>query len=167
MTHPAELSRQAADLWLQAASLTWKAATLPIEISVRVADAVCERMLPERERADLAEPVGIAVAEPPRPAGPSQKQRRRAARGEPTRGQAARRRAAQRTVETQAAQETDTARHAGAEVQVAAPWEGYDELSAADVVQRIADEDDTTRAAVRLYEGANQAREAILHATER
>jgi hypothetical protein len=167
MTHPIELSRQAANLWLQAASLTWKAAMLPVDVSLRVAGAAWERMLPERERADLPEPVEIAVAEPPRTAGPSPKQRRRAARGEPTRGQAAQRRAARRDAETQAAQETDATPHAGAEIQVAAPWERYDEMSAADVVQRLADADDTTRAAVRLYEGAHQGREAILHATER
>jgi hypothetical protein len=166
MTHPTELSRQAAGLWLQAASLTWKAATFPLDVSLRVTSAVCERMLGARESAGPPEAVAISVSEPQRPAGPSAKQRRRAARGEPTRGEAARRRAARRSAETQAAHETDATPHAGAEIQVAAPWEGYDELSAADVVERLADADDTTRAAVRLYESTHEGREAILHVTE-
>ena len=136
MTHPFELSRQATNLWLQAASLTWRAATLPLDVSLRVAGAVYERMLPGGERAEAPEPVQAAVAEPARAARPAPKQRRRSA---PT---------------------------TGAEVRVAAPWEGYEQMSAADVVQRLADADETTRAAVRLYEAANQEREAILHATE-
>jgi hypothetical protein len=102
----------------------------------------------------------------PRPVTPSPKQRRRAARNEPTRGQAARRRTERRDAETQAALETDAQPHAGAEVEVVAPWEGYDDMPAAEVVQRLADSDDTTRAAVRLYERSREAREAVLHATD-
>jgi len=53
-----------------------------------------------------------------------------------------------------------------AEVHVAEPWEGYAALSAAEVVDRLADADETVRAGVRLYETQNEAREAVLHATE-
>jgi hypothetical protein len=166
MTHAVELSRKAADVWIRTAELTWKTATFPLELSLRVAGAAWGRMLPTREGADVPRPAETAVAEQPRPAAPSTKQRRRAARNEPTPGQAARRRTQLRDVEMQAARETDGQPHAGAEVEVVAPWEGYDDMSAADVVQRLADVDDTTRAAVRLYERNNQAREAVLHATD-
>jgi hypothetical protein len=166
MTNPIDLSLQAAHLWLRAASLTWKAAVLPLEVSARVAGAMCERALAVRERSEVPEPVGVAVTEPTPATGPSPKQRSRAARREPTSGQAAQQRSARREAEAREAQETDTAPHAGAEVEVAEPWEGYDALSAADVVQRLVDVDDTTRAAVRLYENTHEGREAILHATD-
>jgi hypothetical protein len=138
MTNPIDLSLQATHLWLRAASLTWKAATLPLEVSARVAGAMCERALGVRERADGPAPVQVAVPQqPPR-----------------------------REAEAAVLHETDTAPHVGAEIEVVEPWEGYGALSAADVVQRLADVDDTTRAAVRLYESTHQSREAILHATE-
>ena len=114
----------------------------------------------------MPEPVGVDVTEP-MPATARARKRRRAARREPTPGQAAQQRSARREAEAREAQETDTAPHAGAEVEdPREPWEGYDALSAADVVQRLVDVDNTTRAAVRLYENTHEGREAILHATD-
>lgn len=172
MTHPVDLTLQAAGLWLRAASLGVRAATFPVVASARLAGAVCERMTPS----PAPEPVDIAVAEPPAPPvataepepepEPSPKARRRAARREPTPGEAARVRRVRSDAQDQAAQETDAMPGPGAEVQVAEPWEGYAGMTAAQVVQRLAGVDDTTRAAVRLYEGANRGRKAVLHATE-
>jgi hypothetical protein len=165
MTHPIELSLQAANLWLRAASLTVKAATIPLRVSAHVAEAVCERATaPAGEPHAVAEPA--RPARPPRASAPSAKQRRRAARGEPTPGQAAELRRARRVAEARDVQETDAIPAPGAEVQVAEPWEGYAALSAADVLARLAEADATTRAAARLYELAHERREAVLHATE-
>jgi len=157
MTNPIDLSLRAADLWLRAASLGVRAATVPLEMAARAAGGAAHR---------ATDPPRSVGQRPAAEAPPSPKQRRRAARREPTRGQAARRRGAQRAAQAAAAQETDGARRAGAEVQVAEPWEGYAGMPAAAVLERLADADDTTRAAVRLYESAHDEREAVLHATE-
>ena len=68
--------------------------------------------------------------------------------------------------EEAAAQPTDGLPHAGPEIEVAEPWEGYAAMQVVDVLNRLSGADDTTRAAVRLYELAHEHREAILHVTE-
>jgi hypothetical protein len=45
------------------------------------------------------------------------------------------------------------------------PWDGYDRMSAAQVVQRLSGADAATRAAVRLYESAGRNRKTVLRAT--
>jgi hypothetical protein len=164
MTHPIDIPMQAAHLWLRGASLGVKAALLPFEVSARIAESVCERMSAPEAPALPASAPRRDVAEAA--AGPGSKQRRRAARREPTPGQATRARRARSDAEARAAVETDPAPHVGAEIHVAEPWEGYAALSAAEIVDRLADADDAVRAAVRLYEGANGGREAVMHATE-
>jgi hypothetical protein len=109
-------------------------------------------------------PAAVVVEEAPPE--PSPKQRRRAARREPTRGQASRQRRARAEQEEEAAQPTDGLPHAGPEIEVAEPWEGYADMQVVDVLNRLSGADDTTRAAVRLYELAHEHREAILHVTE-
>ena len=155
---------QAAHLWLRAASLGVKAALLPLEVSARIAGSVCERMSASEAPAPPVDPPRRGAAEAA--AGPSSKQRRRAARREPTPGQATRDRRARSDAQARAAAETDPAPHVGAEVHVAEPWEGYAAMSAAEIIDRLADADETVLAAVRLYEGANDAREAVMHVTE-
>ena len=56
--------------------------------------------------------------------------------------------------------------HAGPEVHLAPPWEGYDEMALDEVLARLADADETTLAAVRLYESRGESRQAILLATD-
>ncbi len=160
MTNPIHLTVRAAGLGFRAASFTVKAVAIPVELSVRVAGAVCHRLNPPEPPA----PVMIVVEEVP-PA-PSPKQRARAARREPTRGQASRQRAARAKQEEAEAQETDGLPHAGPEIDVAEPWVGYAEMTVADVLGRLTQADETTRAAARLYELAHERREAVLHATE-
>jgi hypothetical protein len=85
----------------------------------------------------------------------------------PTRGQAAAIREAQR--ETEAAAPVASAgpvAGAGPEIHVEAPWPGYDEMPLDQVLARLEGADDTLVAAVRLYEGRNESRQAILLATE-
>ena len=53
----------------------------------------------------------------------------------------------------------------GAEVHVDAPWDGYDRMRAADIVDRLRVADDATRAVVRLYESQGKARSSVLAAT--
>lgn len=53
----------------------------------------------------------------------------------------------------------------GAEVHVDAPWDGYDRMRAADIVDRLRVADDATRAVVRLYEQHGKARSSVLAAT--
>jgi hypothetical protein len=162
MLNPIHLTVRAAGLGLRAAVFTVKAVAIPVELGVRVAGAV-------RHRDDPPEPPPpppAAVVVEEAPPEPSPKQRRRAARGEPTRGQASRQRRARAEQEEEAAQPTDGLPHAGPEIEVAEPWEGYAEMQVVDVLNRLSGADDTTRAAVRLYELAHEHREAILHVTE-
>jgi len=156
MLNPIHLTVRAAGLGLRAAVFTVKAVAIPVELGVRVAGTVCHRDDPPEE----------PTPPPPEPEPEaSPKQRRRAARREPTRGEASRRRAARAREEEAAAQPTDGLPHAGPEIEVAEPWEGYAAMQVVDVLNRLSGADDTTRAAVRLYELAHEHREAILHVT--
>jgi hypothetical protein len=57
---------------------------------------------------------------------------------------------------------------AGAEVTVEEPWPGYDEMSAADIQDRlVAEDEEAVVAAVRLYEASRKGRAAVLEATSR
>jgi hypothetical protein len=48
---------------------------------------------------------------------------------------------------------------------VDAPWDGYDRMRAADIVDRLQAADEATRAVVRLYEAQGKARSSVLAAT--
>jgi hypothetical protein len=56
---------------------------------------------------------------------------------------------------------------AGAEVNVAEPWEGYAQLSAEEVISRLADAAPAELAAVQLYESANKQRATVIAAAAR
>jgi len=56
---------------------------------------------------------------------------------------------------------------AGATLHVAEPWKGYRDMTAPDVVDRLAVSDSATLATVQLYETANRGRKTILAAVER
>jgi hypothetical protein len=53
----------------------------------------------------------------------------------------------------------------GAQVHVDPPWDGYDHMRAADIVDRLRVSDEATRAVVRLYEAQGKARSSVLAAT--
>src|SRR3954447_10918551 len=88
----------------------------------------------------------------------------------PDKADAARIREAEREEETAEAREVsrdpdaDPA-GAGAELHVEEPWPGYDAMSATDVAARVGREDQTVRAAVRLYEASHERRELVMRAT--
>jgi hypothetical protein len=134
-------------------------------VSAEAARSVCRQLNAKPAEA----PMRVSQPAPetaPAPPGPSPKERRRAARREPTRGEATRERRSRAQAESAAAIETDTLPAPGPEIDVAEPWDGYAAMTAAEVVDRLADVDETTRAAVRLYELAHDERQAVLHATE-
>jgi hypothetical protein len=56
---------------------------------------------------------------------------------------------------------------AGAEVRVAEPWEGYRELRADDVIDRLSAASTAELAAIELYELAHRRRDAVLTAAQR
>ena len=58
------------------------------------------------------------------------------------------------------------AAHAGPEIHLDPPWEGYDAMALDEVLGRLQSADPTTLAAVRLYESTHESRQAILLATE-
>jgi len=58
------------------------------------------------------------------------------------------------------------AAHAGPEIHLEPPWEGYDAMALDEVLGRLQAADPTTLAAVRLYESTHESRQAILLATE-
>ncbi|MBV9839659.1 MAG: hypothetical protein JO156_16200 [Solirubrobacterales bacterium] len=56
---------------------------------------------------------------------------------------------------------------AGAQVTVAEPWEGYDDLDAPDLIGRLEGASPAELAAVELYEGGKRRRQTVLSAVER
>jgi hypothetical protein len=172
-----QLSLKAADL-----------ATLPARYVLKTAiglarggDGPAPAPAPSPEAEERARDVAAADAKvkaPPKPRAkpkpkPSPKAARRAARHEPTRGQAAALREEQRRAEEDAVRgpgeqgaDGPQASHVGATIEVAPPWEGYDALTEDQVLDRLIGADAGLRAAVRLYEGYNGGRRQILIATE-
>ena len=67
--------------------------------------------------------------------------------------------------ETVVAYAAGPAQDVGAELHVDAPWDGYDRMRAADIVDRLSGADEATRAVVRLYEAQGKARSSVLAAT--
>jgi hypothetical protein len=67
--------------------------------------------------------------------------------------------------EPELAYESGPADDVGAAVHVEAPWEGYDQMRATDIVTRLRSANDATRAVVRLYEQQGKARSSVLAAT--
>ena len=63
--------------------------------------------------------------------------------------------------------EPGAAQGAGAEIHVDAPWDGYEQMSAKQVIARFATADPAELAAVQLYEGRHRRRQTILNAVER
>jgi hypothetical protein len=56
---------------------------------------------------------------------------------------------------------------AGAELHVQPPWEGYDQMTAGDIRDRLAVATVTEAAAVELYESTRRSRRSVLDAAER
>ena len=54
----------------------------------------------------------------------------------------------------------------GPELHVQPPWDGYDAMNIAQVLERLTGADPTTRAMVRLYEETHKNRKGVLRATE-
>jgi hypothetical protein len=67
--------------------------------------------------------------------------------------------------EPELAYEAGPADDVGAEIHVDQPWDGYDRMRAADIVDRLRAADEATRAVVRLYEQRGKARSSVLAAT--
>jgi hypothetical protein len=116
----------------------------------------------DRHEPAFAEPAEPAVpAEPrsaPRPAAGKRPPQRRAAprRAEPTRGEVAAMREAAREAETGGADSV------GAQVHVAEPWAGYDEMRLDEILARLEDATEVELAVVRAYEREHEVRQAIL-----
>jgi hypothetical protein len=151
-------------------------ATLPARFALRTAfgllhrgdDAPAEEHAPPPAAAAPVPPPPVRPA-PARPARrrtaarpkPSPKAARRAARGEPTKGQAAAMRESLREEEQNAGGPGP-----GATIEIAPPWEDYDALTEDQVLDRLTGADAAVRAAVRFYEGANGGRRQIVLATD-
>jgi hypothetical protein len=61
--------------------------------------------------------------------------------------------------------ETEGAATPGATLRVDAPWDGYDQMKAQEIVARVRGGDDAAKAVVRLYEQTHKKRKSILDAT--
>jgi hypothetical protein len=107
---------------------------------------------------DVVVPEPAPAPSPPRPRKPPTRRRApaRPPRAEPTRGQVAAMREAEREAETGGADSV------GADVHVAAPWPGYDEMALDDVLLRLQSASDVELAVVRAYERSHEARQAVL-----
>jgi hypothetical protein len=103
------------------------------------------------------EPPPAPPQPPPAPTPPPPRPRRR--RAEPTRGQVAAMREAVREAETGGPDSV------GADVHVAEPWPGYDDMGLEDVLGRLQTATEVELAVVRAYEREHEARQAVLLAT--
>lgn len=56
---------------------------------------------------------------------------------------------------------------AGAEVHIDPPWDGYDDQTAAQIAERLADADREVAAAVSLYEGMRRGRRSVTKAADK
>lgn len=56
---------------------------------------------------------------------------------------------------------------AGPEIEVAEPWDGYDQMTAPEIQRALADAEPAALAAVRLYESVNKGRSSVLEAVDR
>jgi hypothetical protein len=56
---------------------------------------------------------------------------------------------------------------AGAEVHIDPPWDGYDDMTAAQIAERLSDADRAAVAAVSLYEGMRRGRRSVVGAADR
>jgi hypothetical protein len=56
---------------------------------------------------------------------------------------------------------------AGAQIEIAEPWQGYDRMTVAEIVDQLSAAEVEAAAAVRLYEAAGRARTGVLEAAER
>ena len=65
------------------------------------------------------------------------------------------------------AAEEGAAEGAGAELHVEPPWDGYDQMTAADICDRLAAATGAQAAAVELYEASGRSRRSVLDAAER
>jgi hypothetical protein len=110
----------------------------------------------ERVPAQPGEPAQPPPA--PKPAARKRPPQRRATprRAEPTKGEVAAMREAAREAETGGADSV------GAQVHVAEPWGGYDEMRLDEVMTRLQGATDVERAVVAAYEREHEARQAIL-----
>jgi hypothetical protein len=61
----------------------------------------------------------------------------------------------------------DAADHVGAQIHIEEPWDGYSDMRAVDIVERLADASPEMLAVVRLYEQANRDRVTVLDAIDR
>jgi len=130
-----------------------------------------------RRPAAASEPAAPPAPEPappepaPEPAapGPAATPAREAPRrsSDPTPGEVAAAREALREAEGEdPVASVGPAAHAGPEIHLDPPWEGYDAMALDEVLGRLQAADPTTLAAVRLYESTHETRQAILLATE-
>jgi hypothetical protein len=103
------------------------------------------------DRAVAARPAAVAVPAPKPGAEPL------VAAPEPTRGQAARIREAQREAE-----QTDDS--PGPEIHVDEPWPGYAAMNAPEIIDRVRVSDEAVRAIVALYERSHRKRKTVLRA---
>ncbi len=93
-------------------------------------------------------------------------------RAEPSRAEIDRRRQRARQEEADAEEGDDavlsfgSTGEPGANLRVDAPWDGYDDMKAGDIVRRVQGEDLSVKAVVRLYEQTHKKRKSVLQATD-
>jgi hypothetical protein len=131
---------------------------------------------PRDEVAPAAPPAPADVAPPPPTTPPVTEAGRRRAHRVPDkeadlgRAEAARIRAERRQLEDDPPDAAYTAgprRDPGPELRVAEPWDGYEEMSAADIVRRLRDVPPAVGGIVELYERQHRARATVITAAEK
>jgi hypothetical protein len=55
----------------------------------------------------------------------------------------------------------------GPEIRIAEPWDGYRQLNAKDVIDRVSSASDAELAAIELFEGSHRSRRTVMAAAEK
>jgi type IV secretory pathway VirB10-like protein len=192
-TKPVDLVRSGAGMILRLNAAAWRLVPGPGKSVAGALDLLAEviapehddRIAPQPSETRQAAPATQAVP-PPAPAGPvedeppstpliTEAERRRARRvpvkdAELDRAAAARIRAQRRETEDDPPDVVLTAgpnAEPGPEIRVAEPWEGYDEMSAAEIARRVREAPTALAGIVELYERQHGRRATVLTAAEK
>jgi hypothetical protein len=189
---PVDLARSGAGMMLRLNATAWRLVPGPGQAVARVLDVLADVIAPAHQER-IAQPSPPAreaavtqAAPPPAPAGPvegeppstpiiTEAERRRAHRvpvkeADLDRAEAARIRALRRQVEDDPPDAVLTAgpkADPGPEIRVAEPWDGYDAMSAAEIVRRVRAAPPALAGIVELYERRHGRRATVLTAAEK
>lgn len=161
MTLPLRVGVRATQLWLRAAEHT---VGLVVETAGRLIsrDGEDEQPVWSESRYEVVEPPPVAPPAKPAPRAPEPYEP--APEPDPTPEPA---HVSEEPVLVEEVAEAGAEDGAGASIHVEPPWDGYDQMNAADVADRVTGSSTAELAAIQLYETGTKGRRTVLEAVDR